>query len=301
MSVKILPTFAALVLAGCVSTLPQPASIATPAPFSAHQEQCAGKNGWSDPAPPVRIYGNVYDVGTCGIVALLIASPDGHILIDGATDEAAPAIAANIERLGFALRDVRIIASTHEHFDHVGGLPELQRMTGAQVVARAPAKNVLESGIVATEDPQSGLHPPFATLRVDRIIGDGENIRVGSSVLTAHATPGHSPGSTSWSWKSCADAGCLSIVYADSISAVSGDAYRFSDHPAYVATFRASLDTIAALDCDLLITPHPAASNLYPRMAGREPLIDPAGCRDYAAKGRRNLDQRLAKEAADRQ
>lgn len=300
MFAKPVTMLAALALAGCGAGLPEPASVATPASFSALQEQCEGKDGWSDPAPPVRIYANVYDVGTCGIVVLLIASPDGHVLIDGATAEAAPAIAANIERLGFALGDVRFIAASHEHLDHVGGLADLQRLTGAEVVARAPARRVLESGVVASEDPQAGLHPPFTALRVGRVIADGEQVRLGSLVLTAHATPGHSPGSTSWSWRSCADAACLTIVYADSISAVSSDAYRFLDHPDYVVPFRASLDKIAALDCDLLITPHPGASNLYARLAGKAPLIDRSACRNYAQKARQNLDRRLATEAADR-
>jgi metallo-beta-lactamase class B len=90
----------------------------------------------------------------------------------------------------------------------------------------------------------------------------------------------------------------VTIVYADSISSVSADNYRFADHPAYVASFRASLDKIAALQCDLLITPHPSASNLFDRLAGQAPLIDPGACRKYAQRGSAALDQRLGKERA---
>ena len=85
---------------------------ANPATVAEHQAACAGKDGWSDPAPPVQVFGNVYDVGTCGIVSLLITGPRGHILLDAATAEAAPSIAANIERLGFKLSDVKLIGAS---------------------------------------------------------------------------------------------------------------------------------------------------------------------------------------------
>lgn len=132
---------------------------------------------------------------------------------------------------------------------------------------------------------------------VDRIVRDGETLALGSLRLTALSTPGHSPGGTSWTWRSCAGATCRTIVYADSVSAVSTDGYRFTDHPAYVATLRHSIDRIARLPCDLLITPHPSASDLYSRLAGEKPLADRRGCARYAAAGRTGLDRRLAREA----
>lgn len=285
-------------MAGCAAS---PAMLPAPVPASQLVAECAGKSGWSDPAPQTRIFANVYTVGTCGIVVLLITSDQGHILIDGATEEAAPSIAANIERLGFKLGDVKIILTSHEHLDHVGGLAALQRMTGAAVMARAPAVQVLESGAMLASDPQVDTFPDFPSLSTVKTIEDGDPIFLGDIELTTHATPGHSPGSTSWTWKSCEGEICRSMVYADSVSAVSGDAYRFSDHPQYVADFRKTLDKLALLHCDLLITPHPSASNLFARMSGTAPLLDPEACRNYAAIARGRLDQRLARENAESQ
>ncbi len=271
---------------------------ATPATIAEHQATCAGKDGWSDPAPPVKIFGNVYDVGTCGIVSLLITGPRGHILLDGATAEAAPSIAANIQRLGFKLSDVKLIGSSHEHLDHAGGIAELQRLTGAAVMAMPGAYVALESGKTDKEDPQFGLHPDFPGSKVGIMLSDGFVVRQGPLSLTAYATPGHAFGSTSWSWRSCEGKKCVTIVYADSVSAVSSDSYRFSDHKKYVAEFRSSIYKIGGLRCDLLITPHPGASNLYDRLAGRAPLIDRNACKAYADRGRKALDERLAKERA---
>ena len=269
---------------------------AAPATMSEWRTDCAGKDGWSDPAPPVRIFGNVYNVGTCGIVALLIAGPRGHILLDAATAEAAPFVATNIERLGFKLTDVKLIGGSHEHLDHVGGIAELQRRTGARVMARPPAFNPFETGVLNRQDPQLGLFPPFPASKVGQLLSDGQLVTVGPLELTVHATPGHSPGSTSWTWRSCQGQRCVDMVYADSVTAVSADSYRFTDHPKYVATFRKSLNRIARLPCDLLITPHPGASNLLDRLEGKSPLIAPGQCRTYAANGAKALNKRLARE-----
>jgi metallo-beta-lactamase class B len=261
-------------------------------------KQCEGRDGWSDPAPPAHVFGNVYMVGTCGIVSLLITSPDGHILIDGATKEAAPGIAANIRTLGFDPKDVRYLLSSHEHVDHAEGLGQLKAITGGKMIARAEAKATLESGTLDLSDPQHGVLPDFSGVKVDRIIADGEHLRLGTLDLTAHATPGHSPGSTSWTWRSCEAKTCRNIVYADSLTAISADSYRFSEHPDYVATFRRTLGRVAGTTpCDILITPHPVSSNFFERLAGNAPLVDNKACAAYAATALQKLDARLAKEA----
>lgn len=259
---------------------------------------CAGSDDWEKPAPPVRIFGNTYFVGTCGISSILVTDPQGDILIDGGTEADAELIADNIRRLGLRLTDVKYLLSSHEHFDHVGGIARLQQLTGAELLASPAAAAVLRTGVPGADDPQAGSLKPFPAAHVDRTIRDGEMIRIGNSVLTAVTTPGHTPGALTWHWGSCDGGICRQIVYADSLTPVSSDKYRFSDHPAYVQAFRASLAKVAALDCDILLTPHPSASKLPDRFALRVPLEDRNACRDYAASLTKQLDDRLAKEAA---
>jgi len=269
---------------------------AGPADMAEWHAACDGKEGFSDPAPPLHIFGNVYDVGTCEITVLLITSPKGHILLDAATEEAAPSIAANIERLGFRLKDIKRIGVSHEHFDHVGGVAELQRRTGATLMSMPPAYLALTTGQPEQRDPQFGVLKPFPPANVGIMLSNGFVVSQGPLRLIAWATPGHAAGSTSWAWRSCEGQRCANIVYADSVTAVSSETYRFSDHPKYVAAFRSSLNLIGNLGCGLLITPHPGASNLIDRLDGKAPLISAGQCRDYARRGRAALNERLAKE-----
>lgn len=263
---------------------------------------CAGRDGWSDPAPPAHVFGNTYMVGTCGIVSLLVTSPKGHFLIDGATLEAAPFIAENIRKLGFDPKDVRFLLATHEHLDHVGGLAALQRITGAKFAVNIAAKAAMETGEPHPTDPQLGSIPSFQGLKADETMEDLGDIYFGGMAITLIATPGHTPGGSSWAWHACTDKkrkNCRRIVYADSLSAVSADSYRFTDHPDYVSTLRASIERIGTIThCDILITPHPSASSFFERLAGEKPLVDTKACANYAAAARKRLDDRLAKEAA---
>ena len=260
--------------------------------------RCKEFDEWDKPAPPVRIHANTYLVGTCGISAILITGTAGHILIDSGPENAADLVAANIRRLGFNPRDVRYLLHSHEHLDHVGGIARLQQLTGAELIASRPAAAVLSSGAAAAGDPQAGMHPPFPSARVDRMIDDGGTVRLGNLMLTAIATPGHTPGALSWHWGSCDGGVCHRIVYADSLTAISRKDYKFSDHPAYVAAFHQGMSKLAETECDVLLTPHPSGSNLIKRMSGAAPLVNPNACRDYAAAQGKALDKRLADEAA---
>ena len=277
-----------------VERLPAPLAEAGPAWVSA----CGGSDDWDKPAPPVRVGGHTYLVGTCGISAILITGTEGHVLIDGGTQAGAEVVAANIRALGFKPTDVRIILTSHEHFDHVGGVARLQQLTGANLYTSEAAKAALNSGRPDPADPQFGILKPFPAARVDRTVRDGQQVRLGNIMLTAMETPGHTAGAMSWRWVSCDGGVCPNFVYADSLSPVSRDGYRFSDHPALLAAFRDSIAKIAATDCDLLLTPHPSASAMPERLSLKAPMRDSNACKVYGAAKTKALDERLAKETA---
>jgi metallo-beta-lactamase class B len=261
-------------------------------------KQCEGKEDFSAPAPPVRLYGNTWYVGTCTVSVLLVTSPEGHVLVDAATAEAAPSILANIRALGFRPKDVRWIVTSHEHFDHVGGLAALAKATGAKVALSAPAAAVIASGKVDPADSQAAVlaDHDFTPVAADRIVQTGDVVQVGPLRLTMMATPGHTTGSSSWSWQSCAERRCQTVSYIDSISALASGSYRFTDHADVVGRFQRTFSAIAAQPCGILVTPHPSVSDLFERMLGEKPLASPTACRDYAAIGRRNLNAQLVRE-----
>ena len=259
---------------------------------------CEGRDGWGDAAPPARIFGNSYYVGTCGITVLLLTGPDGHVLIDGAVAEAAPSILGNIRALGFDPKDIKLIVGTHEHADHMGGFALLKAATGARLMVREPARAVIETGAVDPADPQFGIIPGMTPVAVDATYEHGDVLRVGEVALTAVATPGHTDGGTSWHWRSCEGTRCLGIAYLDSLTTPSRDGYRFSDHPERVAPLTESFARVRAIPGDMFLTAHPEFSNLFERFAGKEPLIDRDAGRRLVHSMKTRLDVRLAKEAA---
>jgi metallo-beta-lactamase class B len=290
-----------LLLATTISLAPSTHAATTPA--GSAKPVCADDAGWDDPTAPLRVYGNTWYVGTCGISALLITSPEGHILIDGTTPKSGDRVVANIRALGFDPKDVKAIVFSHEHFDHAGGLAAVQNASGAPVLARAPAVQTLQRGASDRGDAQMQVLETFPAVAKVTAIADDEVVEVGPLKLQAVASSGHAPGGTSWTWNSCEKDVCRQMVYADSVSAISDDVYRYSDeaaHPGVVQRFRETLARIAALDCDILITPHPSASHLWARIGpgASEPLVDKGACRAYAKGGTERLDKRLADEAA---
>lgn len=269
--------------------------------------ECPACAGWNLPQAPFLLHGKSWYVGTQGLSAVLIDSGDGLVLVDGALPQSAPLIAANIASLGFSVTDVKWILNSHPHYDHAGGIAALKRLSGARVAGTARGAEAMRQGNAPHDDPQVGYGPQAnAFPPVDEVTGlaDGAQLTVGDLTLTLHATPGHTPGGATWSWRSCDQGRCRDLVYADSVTAVSAPGFRFSDDPGRVAEFRATLDRIAGLDCDLAVSAHPGPTKLFERAAARdageeEPaFFDDQSCRAYAAFGRDWLDKRLAEESA---
>jgi metallo-beta-lactamase class B len=226
--------------------------------------------------------------------------------------QSAPLIAANIRELGFKLEDIRVIVNSHAHYDHAGGIAELQQLSGARVYASPKSKLAFERGEPTTEDPQFTFgkeHNSFPAIREVTAFEDGETLRVGELAITAHFTPGHTPGGTTWTWRDCEAGDCKALVYADSLNSVSAPGFRFSGdatYPSRVDSFKHSMDVIAGLDCDILVAPHPELIDMAGKLERREatpaqnPWIDATACKSYAEAARRRLDQRVREEAGTR-
>jgi metallo-beta-lactamase class B len=265
-------------------------------------EPCAA---WNESQAPFKLFGNSWYVGTHGLGSILITSDKGHVLIDGALPESAPKIAANVRALGFKVEDIKVILNSHDHYDHAGGIAELQRLSGARMLASPPSAKVLEAGESGRDDPQFGILEPIAKVSHVATLKDGGTVRVGPLALVAHFTPGHTAGGTSWTWKSCEGTRCLNIVYADSLTPVSAPTFKFTGNTRLLNQFEKSYEALDALPCDILITPHPEASNLWERLESRETqgnrdaLLETSACDMYVAASRERLRKRLAQESAD--
>lgn len=262
---------------------------------------------WNQPQAPFRIFGNTYYVGPHGLSSILITSPQGHILIDGALPESPPQIVANIKSLGFRIEDVKLIVNSHVHYDHAGGIAELQRLSGARVVASAWSAEVMTRSGVGRGDPQYGIIPKIVLLPHVDVLQDGQTFTVGPISITAHLTPGHTPGGTSWTWRSCQGDKCLNMVYADSLTPVSADRFKFTssqEYPQALKDFEKSFAFFDVVPCDILMTTHPDVSDFWDRFAARErgvkpdPMTDPAACRKLADSARGRLRQRVAEETS---
>lgn len=264
---------------------------------------CASCKVWNQSQEPFKIFGNTYYVGTHGLSSILITSPSGHILIDGALPESAEQIRAHIRALGFRIEDVKLIVNSHVHFDHAGGIAQLQHWSHARVVASPASAPVLRKGGVGQDDPQYGILPSIAKIKRVERFPDGEVLHVGDLEITAHLTPGHTPGGTSWTWKSCEGTQCLNVVYADSLTAVSAPGFKFTAHPDLLKGFEKSFAFLESTPCDILITTHPDISSLWERLQRRkqgvkpDPMIDSSACRTLAGNARQQLQKRIQSES----
>ncbi len=267
-------------------------------------EDCPKCEVWNRPHEPFQIYANTYYVGTATISSVLITSKDGHIMIDSAHNNSPPQILANIKKLGFNVSDVKLIVTSHVHDDHTGGIAALQNATGAMVKASPSSAAVLRTGVPSNDDPQRDIAPRFPAVANVQTVSDGETLKVGALAITAHFTPGHTPGGTAWTWDACDGPQCRHIAYLDSLNPVSSPAFKFTAAPQYptvLQDFEKSFATVAALPCDIPISNHPEFSQLWERLEKRgkgnaEAMVDTAGCQRFVDNAKAWLTKRLAEE-----
>ena len=250
---------------------------------------------WRQPVPPFALADNSWYIGTEGLSAVLVKTPEGAVLIDGGLPQAADMLLQRMRELGVAPGELRLILHSHAHIDHIGPLAAIKRATGAQMVGGAESAVLLARG--GGDDIHYGDELVFAPVQVDRIVMDGEVVSLGGVAFTAHFTPGHTPGSTSWTWQDRRDGSALRIAYVDSLSA---PGYRLLANPRYpriVQDYRRTFAAVRALPCDLLLTPHPGGSGWAPA-ATQAPQANPMTCAAYADGAERAFDAELEKQRA---
>jgi metallo-beta-lactamase class B len=261
---------------------------------------------WVKPFPPFRIVGNVYWVGTWDLSTYLIATPQGHILVNTGLAETVPRIKAGIEQLGFHLSDVKILTATHAHFDHVAGLAELQRLTHARVVISEPDVEVLETGGKADFRFGDDLSARFEPVHADRRLKNGDRIELGGVVLTAHLHAGHTKGATSFTFD-VAEAGRTYRVGIMNMPSIN-PGVRVGGMPkfpgiaqAYAATFHDQKET----KIDIFLASHAVQFDLHKKYAPGDPyrpdrFVDPAGFQAAVASLEAAYRAQLAKEQQSR-
>jgi len=247
------------------------------------------------------VHGNTWFVGTDGLSSILVETDNGLILIDGGLPQSAALIDANIRAIGFDPLDINAILVSHAHFDHSGGVAALQRLSRANVYTSEAGVATLASGRLLEDDPQhvagsdEGSFPAISNVTA---VGEGEFVSVGSVNVKANHTPGHTLGSVTWTWESCALNTCLDVVYADSLTAVSAGGFSFAASGAANQMVE-SAGKIADLKCDILLSPHPFFFGMYDKLERRaegNPFINSLACTFYAESALDWLEQRLQSE-----
>lgn len=223
------------------------------------------QNNWNKPTEPFHVMDNVWYVGTEGLSAFLFTTPEGHILLDGATPEGAAIIAANIAKLGFKLSDVKILLNSHAHFDHSGGLAKLKQESGATLAAMEGDVSALEGGFYLGSESNKAMGAP--PVKVDRVLKDGDTVKLSGFTLTAHLTPGHSRGCTSWG-ATLGDKGkwyealvfCSATVAANRITPP-------VQYEGIVEDYRATFAKTKTMKVDVPLAPHPEFFGLLEKAA----------------------------------
>ena len=256
---------------------------------------------WTTPVEPFRLIGNIYYVGTEGIAVYVIQTSHGLILMDTAMPESTGLIKQNIAKLGFKVSDIKLILNTHAHFDHTGGLAEMKQASGAQMIAGERDKPLLEGGYYPGDEKNSDL--AFPAVKVDRTVKEGDKVTLGDVALIAHATPGHSPGCTSWEMTVKDGNADRSVLFFCSGSVALNRLVGDPTHPGIVADYRATYAKVKAMKVDVLLGPHPEMYDMEAKRAQMKdgapnPFVKPGENVEYVATLETAFDAALAKQQA---
>jgi metallo-beta-lactamase class B len=272
----------------------------------AHAQADPTSRSWNQPVEPYRIVGNLYYVGATDITSFLIATPAGLILIDGGFAETVPIIRDSVKKLGFKMEDVKILLNSHAHFDHAGGLAEIKKQTGAKLATSAADAALLAHG--GRGDHLFGDKFPYEPVTADRILSDGDQVALGGTILTAHLTPGHTKGCTTWTMKATEGGKSYDVVFVCSTTVLPDVSLtNNAKYPNVAADFEQTFRTLRGLPCDIFLASHAGFYNGLDKAerlrkgANPNPFIDPAGYKAYLDHSEKAFRERLAAEKKGKQ
>lgn len=259
---------------------------------------------WSEPHPPHRIAGNLYYVGTKGLAAYLVATPEGHILINNGLVSTVPMIEESVAKMGFRFADIKILVVSHAHWDHIAGSALVTERTGAKYMMMEPDVEVTEDGgksdFFYGEDPGAR----YAPVRVDRVLRDGDRVTLGGVELVARLTPGHTKGCTTWTMKVTENGKPYNVVIVGSPNVNNGfQLVNNARYPRIAEDYLRTFEVLKSLECDIFLGAHGDYYGLarkYPRLAAEGPavFVDPAGYKSYVADRERAFLREWARQKA---
>lgn len=255
--------------------------------------------------PPRHIIGNIYYVGPRGVSSWLVTTPEGHVLIDTTFEECVPQICTNIEKLGFHVRDIKLLLSSHAHVDHTGGHAAMKRRTGAQIIASAADAHLLETGGADDFSPFPKDLLAYTPVKADRLVKDGETVSLGEVTLTAHLTPGHTKGATTWTMPLNDGGRTYQVLFFSSVSIAEPTSLQHNaGYPTIAQDYATTFEKLKALPCDIFLAPHADQFGLAEKLTRLErgetpnPFIDPNGWKSFITNAEKGFLKQLATEKA---
>ena len=267
--------------------------------FAAHAESYTAK--WAQPQEPFRIAGNIYYVGSNDLACFLITTPKGHILINTGYERMAQQLRANVEKLGFRFTDIRYLLTGQVHDDHVAGFAVAREASGAKVLIMQGDDDIMEHG--GRGDFRFDGEISWRPCHVDRVLNDGDTVSLGGTTLTAHLTPGHTKGCTTWTTTVTANGRVLNVVIVGGVSVNPG--VKLVNNPRYpgiAADYERTFRTLRALSCDLFLGSHAGYFDMAGKLARlkagapENPFIDPDGYRQFIDANEARFEKLLAAE-----
>ncbi len=261
-------------------------------------QKSESERAMNQPVEPFKIIGNIYYVGASDVTSYLLTTPQGHILIDGGFEETVPQIKANVAKLGFKFADIKILLINHAHYDHCGGLAEIKKLTNARLFASPPDAAVLKDGGIS-DFRFGGEGPLFPPVKVDRLLKDGQEIKLGGAALKTFFTFGHTKGATSWTTDVSENGKTYKVVFASSVTTLDYELVKNPKYPTIAEDFTRTFQTLGAIKADVFLASHGQFFDLLGKTeklrggAQTNPFIDPQGYQNFVLEMRNAFEARL--------